>query len=108
MGRVTEYIEYMKDTKILRNEKSFNHLTITNDDDIDRYRYYGEIKKKKKPKKEKTKILVKPFRPKLIKREGLIETYQHFTKSFPEKEEVEWIGTKKVHEEIIKIKWTRL
>ena len=107
MGRLTEHIEYIKDIEITRNDKRLKYLTITQDEDIDRYRYYGEIKKKKKPKKEKTKILFKPFRPKLIKREGLIETYQHFTKSFPDKEKVEWIGTKKVHEDIIKIKWTR-
>ena len=111
-GPVTLILNSIKDTKVLRNDKRFNHLTITQDEEIDRYNDWKdkkqEIKKKKKPKKEKTKILVKPFRPELIKRQGLIETYQHFTKSFPEKEEVEWIGTKKVHEEIIKIKWTRL
>ena len=111
MGRVTEYIEYMKDRKILRNERTFKHLTPTQDNDIDRYRYWKdkeqEIKKEKKPKKQKTNFSFKPFKPTLISRVGLTETYQHFTKSFPERNDVEWIGTKKVHEAITKIKWTR-
>jgi len=45
--------------------------------------------------------------PMLVDRNGSTELYQMFSHDFTEDIEVEWIGTKKYHEDMNKIKWKK-
>tara|TARA_R110002020_G_scaffold58124_1_gene159556 strand:+ start:29 stop:370 length:342 start_codon:yes stop_codon:yes gene_type:complete len=108
MGRVTDYIAYLNDTAISEKDTCWVYLSFDDTNKRQRYEYHKSLNKKViKPKKETTKILVKPLKLNLIKTDGLTETYQYLQTSYENNEVIEWIGTKKVLEDIVKIKWLR-